>query len=54
MGAETYLEPTRTFPMEFFCENSKRLKTVNYFRKKAPSQMFDWAPNTTMGESLKK
>ena len=27
--------------MELFCENSKRVKAVNYFRKKALSQMFD-------------
>ena len=27
--------------MKLFCENSQRLKTVNYFRKKTPLQMFD-------------
>ena len=26
--------------MELFCEYNKRLKAVNYFHKKAPSQMF--------------
>ena len=29
-----------------FCENSSRLLAVNYFRKGAPSQMFDWVLNT--------
>ena len=26
--------------MELFCENSKGLKVLNYFHRKAPSQMF--------------
>ena len=34
---ETYLEPSRTSAMDFFCENSQRLKIAIYFRKKAPS-----------------
>ena len=35
---EMYLEHLRcrTFTMELFCENSYRLKAVNYFYKKAP------------------
>ena len=31
--------------LELFYKNSQRPKDVNYFRKKAPSQMFDWIPN---------
>ena len=31
--------------MELFCENSQRPKDVDYFRKKAPPQMFDWIPD---------
>ena len=34
---EAYLEPSRTSTMEFFCENSWRLKPVNYFRKRGQS-----------------
>ena len=34
---EAYLEPSRISRMELFCENSTRLKAVNYFCKKAPS-----------------
>ena len=40
--SEVYLEPSQTSTMELFCENSWRLLAVNYFQKKAPSQMFDW------------
>ena len=35
------LEPIKHLRWSF-CKNSKRLKAVYYFRKKAPSQMFDW------------
>ena len=31
---ETYSEPSGTSIMEFFCENSRRLSGVNYFRGK--------------------
>ena len=31
-----------------FYENSKQLKTVNYFFKKAPSQIFGWVRNTPL------
>ena len=31
-----------------YCENSDRRKVVNYFFQKAPSQMFDWVPNTPL------
>ena len=33
--------------MEIFCKNSLKVKAVNYFGKKAASQMFDWVLNTT-------
>ena len=39
---------SRTSTMERFCENSYRHLAVNCFRKKAPSQMFDWAINTPL------
>ena len=41
-----YLEPSWTSPMELLCENSWHLKTVNSFRNKAPSYIFDWVLNT--------
>ena len=37
MFIEVYLEPSRISAIQFFCE---RLIGVNYFCKKAPSQMF--------------
>ena len=45
--AEVYLEPNRESMIECFCEN-----TVNYFRKNAPTQMFDWVLNTPQRRSL--
>ena len=39
--------------MELFCKNSQPPKHVNYFRKKAPLQMFDEIPNVTpIGEKV--
>ena len=32
---QAYLEPSQTSTMELFCENSQRLKAVNYFPKKS-------------------
>ena len=49
----SHLEPSRTLTMELFRENSWRLKAVNYFRKKAPSQMFDWVLNTPLLLTIK-
>ena len=34
---EVYFQPNTTSMIKLFCENSKQLKAVNYFRKKAPS-----------------
>ena len=33
--SEAYLEPSRTSTTDYFCENSQRLKVVNYFCKKS-------------------
>ena len=38
---DAYLAPHQTFMLERFCRNSQQLKAGNYFRKKAPSKMFD-------------
>ena len=37
MEEEAYLEASGTSAVEIFRQNSKRLKAVNYFCKKAPS-----------------
>ena len=36
MFTEAYLEPSQTYMMELFCENSWRLVAINYICKKAP------------------
>ena len=46
--AKTHLELCQTPAMELSCENSQRHWYVNYFRKKAPPQMFDWIPNASL------
>ena len=43
---EEYLEPSQTSMMECFSASNKWLKSVNYFRNKAPLLMFDWVLNT--------
>ena len=48
---EEYLEPSWTSTMDLCCENSGRLLTVNYFCKKASSQMFSWVLNTLLSLS---
>ena len=40
-----FLQSCQTSTMELFCENSQRPKEVDYFRKKAPPQMFHWILN---------
>ena len=45
---EAYLEPSPASTTEFFCINSLQLLVVNYFRKKAPTQMFDQVLNTLL------
>ena len=44
--SEAKLQPSQTFMAEHFCKNSQWLKVVDYFRRKAPSQMFVSAFNT--------
>ena len=48
LTSEVYLELSRTFMTDHSCENSQRLKVANYFRSKAPSQMFCWSINTPL------
>ena len=43
-----YLEPYRTSMKDLFWENIERPKDVNYYRKNAPSQIFDWVLNTPL------
>ena len=45
LTSEAILQPSRTFMADHSCRNSQRLKAVNYFRRKAPPQMFFWALN---------
>ena len=45
---EANKEPSRTSMMEHFCENSYRPLAVNYSRRKAPSQIFDWVLNRSL------
>ena len=45
---EAYLEPSRKSTNKLLFENSWQLLTVNYFPKKAPSQMFDSVLNTPL------
>ena len=42
---ESHLESCQASTMELFCKNSQQPKDVDYFCKKAPSQMLDWTPN---------
>ena len=37
---------------ETFFKNSKQLLTVNYFRKKAPRQVFDLVENTLLAYGI--
>ena len=38
--SKAYLEPKRASVIKFLCENSLRLKVVNYFGKKTALEMF--------------
>ena len=40
--------PVHHLSWSFFYKNSEQLKTVNYFFKKAPSQIFGWVRNTPL------
>ena len=46
---ETYRGgPYQTSTMKLFCENNSWLLSANYFRKKAPSLIFDRVLNTPL------
>ena len=45
---KTQLEPSQTYMMEFFSENSWKLLALNYFHKKVQSQIFDRVLNTPL------
>ena len=47
-NAEAYLKPSRTSAMQLFCKNSQQLEAINFFRKKPPSEIFDWVLNTPL------
>lgn len=50
---EAYLGAYRICIVGLFRVNSKRIKRVNYFRKYAPLQVFDWVLNTDLlGQDL--
>ena len=41
LQSEAHLESSLTSAVELFCGNSQRVKTVGYFRRRAPSWMLD-------------
>ena len=43
--SEAYLECSQKSKVECFCKNGEQLLAVNYFCKKAPSQIFHWVLN---------
>ena len=43
--SEAYLECSQKSMVEHFCKNSLQLLPVNYFCKRAPSQIFNWNLN---------
>ena len=49
LAAEAYLEHYQISQDRVFCENSSQLKAVNYFCKKASSQLFDMVLNGPYG-----
>ena len=46
--SEAHMESSRTFAVELYCGNSQRIKAVGYFRRRAPSWMFDRILNATL------
>ena len=46
--SKAYLEPKRASVIKFLCENSLRLKVVNYFGKKTALEMFNWVLNKAL------
>ena len=45
--SEAHLESSRSL-VDLFCRNSERIKAVGYFRRRAPSWMFDRVLNSTL------
>ena len=45
---ETHLEPSRTATMKLFCEDSSRLKEVNYFHKNSMEDVRLCSINTSL------
>ena len=56
LQSEVHLESSQTSAVELFCGNSQGVKTVDYFRKRAPScifgSMFDKTLNATLPNNL--
>ena len=56
LQSEAHLESSRTSAVELFCRNSKCVKAVGYFRRRAPScifdRMFDRILNATLPNNL--
>ena len=51
---DVFRNPIKSLRWGIFCEESQRFLAVNYFCKRAPSQMFKWALNrlwATMSEA---
>ena len=48
----SHSESGQTTVMEPFCDNDQRVKAVDYFRKRAPSWMFDRILNATLPNNL--
>ena len=46
--SEAHLKSSRTSAVELYCGNSQRIKAVGYFRRRAPSWMFDRILNATL------
>ena len=46
--SEAHMESSRTSAVELYCGNSQRIKAVGYFRRRAPSWMFDRILNATL------
>ena len=52
LPSEAHLESSRTSAVELFCTNSQRVKAVGYFRRRAPSCIFDRMFGRTLNATL--
>ena len=50
LQSDPHLESGRKSVVELFCGNSLRVKAIGYFRREAPSLMFDGELNVTLSE----